>query len=166
MSFVIAAPEVMAAAATDLANIGSSISAASAAAAGPTMGILAAGADEVSVAISALFGSHAQGYQTLSAQLAAYHNQFVRALNAGAGSYASAEAANVQQTLLNAINAGTGFGANTGGNGGDTTIVVNGMLAPSTLGYGGNGGNGVNGGAGGTGGKAGVFGAPGQNGLP
>lgn len=83
MSFVIAAPEVMAAAATDLANIGSSISAASAAAAGPTMGILAAGADEVSVAISALFGSHAQGYQTLSAQLAAYHNQFVRALNAG-----------------------------------------------------------------------------------
>lgn len=57
MSFVIAAPEVMAAAATDLANIGSSISAASAAAAGPTMGILAAGADEVSVAISALFGS-------------------------------------------------------------------------------------------------------------
>lgn len=42
MSFVIAAPEVMAAAATDLANIGSSISAASAAAAGPTMGILAA----------------------------------------------------------------------------------------------------------------------------
>lgn len=70
------------------------------------MGILAA-RDEVSVAISALFGSHAQGYQTLSAQLAAYHNQFVRALNAGAGSYASAEAANVQQTLLNAINAPT-----------------------------------------------------------
>ncbi len=59
------------------------------------------------MAISALFGSHAQGYQTLSAQLAAYHNQFVRALNAGAGSYASAEAANVQQTLLNAINAPT-----------------------------------------------------------
>ncbi|CKR05840.1 PE-PGRS family protein [Mycobacterium tuberculosis] len=63
----------------------------------------------------------------------------------------------------NGGNAGTGFGANTGGNGGDTTIVVNGMLAPSTLGY---GGNGVNGGAGGTGGKAGGFGAPGQNGLP
>lgn len=75
MSFVIAAPEVMAAAATDLANIGSSISAASAAAAGPTMGILAAGADEVSVAISALFGSHAQGYQTLSAQLAPVDRQ-------------------------------------------------------------------------------------------
>ncbi len=65
----------------------------------------------------------------------------------------------------NGGNAGTGFGANTGGNGGDTTIVVNGMLAPSTLGYGGNGGNGVNGGAGGTGGKAGEFGAPGTERL-
>ncbi|NKE29913.1 PE family protein, partial [Mycobacterium tuberculosis] len=72
--------------------IGSQVSAANAAAAMPTTEVVAAGADEVSVAISALFGSHAQGYQTLSAQLAAYHNQFVRALNAGAGSYASAEA--------------------------------------------------------------------------
>ena len=36
MSFVIAAPEFMAAAATDLSNIGSALSAANAAAAGPT----------------------------------------------------------------------------------------------------------------------------------
>ncbi len=161
MSFVIAAPEVMAAAATDLANIGSSISAASAAAAGPTMGILAAGADEVSVAISALFGSHAQGYQTLSAQLAAYHNQFVRALNAGAGSYASAEAANVQQTLLNAINAPTQtlLGRPLIGNGADGGPGQNG--GPGGLLY----GNGGNGGAGdtanpngGNGGSAGLIG--------
>lgn len=160
MSFVIAAPEVMAAAATDLANIGSSISAASAAAAGPTMGILVAGADEVSVAISALFGSHAQGYQTLSAQLAAYHNQFVRALNAGAGSYASAEAANVQQTLLNAINAPTQtlLGRPLIGNGADGGPGQNG--GPGGLLY----GNGGNGGAGdtanpngGNGGSAGLL---------
>lgn len=144
MSFVIAAPEVMAAAATDLANIGSSISAASAAAAGPTMGILAAGADEVSVAISALFGSHAQGYQTLSAQLAAYHNQFVRALNAGAGSYASAEAANVQQTLLNAINAPTQtlLGRPLIGNGADGGPGQNGGPGGLLYGNGGNGGAG------------------------
>ncbi|WP_181912130.1 hypothetical protein, partial [Mycobacterium tuberculosis] len=45
----------------------------------------------------------------------------------------------------------------------DTTIVVNGMLAPSTLGYGGNGGNGVNGGAGGAGGS--LIGAEGLPGL-
>lgn len=169
MSFVIAAPEVMAAAATDLANIGSSISAASAAAAGPTMGILAAGADEVSVAISALFGSHAQGYQTLSAQLAAYHNQFVRALNAGAGSYASAEAANVQQTLLNAINAPTQtlLGRPLIGNGADGGPGQNG--GPGGLLYGngnsgidpGNGGTGVGspGGLGGAGGAGGLGGA-------
>lgn len=173
MSFVIAAPEVMAAAATDLANIGSSISAASAAAAGPTMGILAAGADEVSVAISALFGSHAQGYQTLSAQLAAYHNQFVRALNAGAGSYASAEAANVQQTLLNAINAPTqtllgrpliGNGG-AGGAGGPNAPGGAGGNGGWLLGNGGIGGPGgassipgMSGGAGGTGGAAGLLG--------
>lgn len=170
MSFVIAAPEVMAAAATDLANIGSSISAASAAAAGPTMGILAAGADEVSVAISALFGSHAQGYQTLSAQLAAYHNQFVRALNAGAGSYASAEAANVQQTLLNAINAPTQtlLGRPLIGNGADGGPGQNGGPGGLLYGNGGNGGAGdtanPNGGTGGVGADGGRGGDSGRGG--
>ncbi|WP_016720276.1 PE domain-containing protein, partial [Mycobacterium tuberculosis] len=46
MSFVVAAPEVVVAAASDLAGIGSAIGAANAAAAVPTMGVLAAGADE------------------------------------------------------------------------------------------------------------------------
>ncbi|PHO36480.1 hypothetical protein B6F15_00885, partial [Mycobacterium tuberculosis variant bovis] len=58
MSFVIAAPEVIAAAATDLASLGSSISAANAAAAANTTALMAAGADEVSTAIAALFGAH------------------------------------------------------------------------------------------------------------
>ncbi len=44
MSFVVAAPEVVVAAASDLAGIGSAIGAANAAAAVPTMGVLAAGA--------------------------------------------------------------------------------------------------------------------------
>ncbi|WP_152021741.1 PE family protein, partial [Mycobacterium tuberculosis] len=60
MSFVIAAPEVIAAAATDLASLGSSISAANAAAAANTTALMAAGADEVSTAIAALFGAHGQ----------------------------------------------------------------------------------------------------------
>ncbi|GAB7146115.1 hypothetical protein LRC484719_47240 [Mycobacterium riyadhense] len=60
MSFVIATPESVAAAATDLASIGSSLSAATQAAAAPTMGIVSAGADEVSVAIAALFGACAE----------------------------------------------------------------------------------------------------------
>ncbi|WP_284674930.1 PE domain-containing protein, partial [Mycobacterium tuberculosis] len=46
MSFVIAAPEVIAAAATDLASLESSIAAANAAAAANTTALLAAGADE------------------------------------------------------------------------------------------------------------------------
>jgi PE family len=101
MSFVIAAPEFVAAAATDLANIGSTISSANATALAPTTGLLPAGADEVSAAIVALFGSQAQAYQALSAQAAAFHDQFVEMLTAGAGSYASAEAANVAAFTAN-----------------------------------------------------------------
>ena len=111
MSFVIAAPEIVKTAATDLASIGSAISAANTAAMAPTTKLVAAAADEVSVQIAALFGAHAQNFQTLSAQAAAFHDQFVQALTAGAGSYASAEAANaaqtVQQDVLNVINAPT-----------------------------------------------------------
>ncbi|WP_031743291.1 PE family protein, partial [Mycobacterium tuberculosis] len=55
MSLVIVAPETVAAAALDVARIGSSIGAANAAAAGSTTSVLAAGADEVSAAIATLF---------------------------------------------------------------------------------------------------------------
>ena len=92
MSFVFATPEAMATAATDLANIASTISTANAAAAAPTTQLLAAGADEISAAIAALFGRHALGYQALSAQAATFHTQFVRALTASAATYANAEA--------------------------------------------------------------------------
>jgi hypothetical protein len=57
MSFVMAVPEVLGTAATDLTNIGSALSAANAAAAAPTTGILAAAEDEVSAAIAALFSA-------------------------------------------------------------------------------------------------------------
>ncbi|VBA42982.1 putative PE-PGRS family protein PE_PGRS24 [Mycobacterium innocens] len=62
MSFVTASSELMASAATDLTSIGSSITQANAAATVLTAGALAAGADEVSAAIAALFGVHAQAY--------------------------------------------------------------------------------------------------------
>ena len=81
MSFVIAAPELVTAAATDLANIGSTLNAANAAAATQTTGVLAAAEDEVSAAIAALFSSHGQQFQALSAQASAFHSQFVQALN-------------------------------------------------------------------------------------
>ncbi|AIH66209.1 hypothetical protein IU17_01060, partial [Mycobacterium tuberculosis] len=107
MSNLLVTPELVAAAAADLAGIGSAIGAANAAAGAPTMALLAAGADEVSAAVAAVFSSYAQQYQALSAAAAAFHDQFVRALAAGAGAYAGAEAANVEQQLLNAINAPT-----------------------------------------------------------
>lgn len=100
MSFVIASPEALLAAATDLAAIRSTIRAANAAAAVPTTGALAPAADEVSAGIAALFGAQAQSYQAVSAQAAAFHDRFVQLLNAGGGSYASAEIANAQQNLL------------------------------------------------------------------
>ena len=115
MSYVVTAPEMMAAAAGDLANIGSKLSAANAAAAASTTAVMAAAGDEVSAAIAALFSAHSEGFQALSARAAAFHAQFVQTLTAGARSYVSAEAANVaafmansahtvEQDLLNAIN--------------------------------------------------------------
>ena len=111
MSLVIAAPDVMAAAATDLANIGSTIRAADAAAASPTTGILAAAEDEVSAAIAPLFSSHGTTFQALSAQAALFHEQFVQTLLHSATAFAGTEAANgsslqnLKQDLLGLINA-------------------------------------------------------------
>jgi hypothetical protein len=98
---VIAAPEMIASAASDVANIGSTLNAANAAAVAPTTGILTAAEDEVSAAIAALVSGHGQAYQALAAQAAAFHEQFVQALTAGAGSYVGAEAANVAAFTAN-----------------------------------------------------------------
>jgi hypothetical protein len=109
MQYVIAAPEYVAAAATDLANIGSAINTANSAAQSPTSRVLAAGADEVSVSIAALFDAHAAAYQALSAQAALFHQQFVELMNGGAAQYALTEAANasplqsIQQGVLSQI---------------------------------------------------------------
>ena len=107
MSFVLTAPEFMVDAAGDLANIGSAVTAANGAAALSTTGILGAGADEVSGAIAALFGTYGHEFQSISAQAAVFHDQFVQTLTAGAASYAQTEAANVEQNLLNVVNAPT-----------------------------------------------------------
>lgn len=99
MSWVMVSPELVVAAAADLAGIGSAISSANAAAAVNTTGLLTAGADEVSTAIAALFGAQGQAYQAASAQAAAFYAQFVQALSAGGGAYAAAEAAAVSPLL-------------------------------------------------------------------
>ncbi len=157
MSNLLVTPELVAAAAADLAGIGSAIGAANAAAGAPTMALLAAGADEVSAAVAAVFSSYAQQYQALSAAAAAFHDQFVRALAAGAGAYAGAEAANVEQQLLNAINAPTLalLGRPLIGNGADGAVGTGQAGGAGGLLYG-NGGNGGSGAAGQAGGAAAV----------
>jgi hypothetical protein len=104
MSFLFAAPEELATAASDLAGIGSTLGTANAVASAPTIGVAAAAADQVSAQVAALFSEHGLGYQQISAQIAKFHDQFVQTLSAGASTYAAAEA-NAAQTLTNAVNA-------------------------------------------------------------
>jgi hypothetical protein len=94
MSFVTTQPEMMAGAAGNLQTIGVAMAANNSAAAGPTTGVIPAAADEVSALTATQFATHAELYQTISAQAAAIHQQFVAALSASAGSYAATEAAN------------------------------------------------------------------------
>ena len=101
MSFLIATPEIVSAAATDLAALGSMLSAANAAAATATTGVLPAPLDEVSAAIAAVFGAHGQTYQALGAQALTFQERFVRLLGDGASMYATAEA-NIVQALTSA----------------------------------------------------------------
>lgn len=68
LSFVFAAPEELAAVSANWTSLGSSIQQANAVAAGSTTQILPVAQDEVSAAVSALFGNYGQEFQSLSAQ--------------------------------------------------------------------------------------------------
>lgn len=68
MSYVVAASDLLASTATELARIDAALNTANAAAVLPTTVLQAAGADEVSAAVAALFSSHARAYQALSVQ--------------------------------------------------------------------------------------------------
>ncbi|ETW22878.1 hypothetical protein MGAST_17275, partial [Mycobacterium gastri 'Wayne'] len=170
-----AVPEFLTAAAQDAANIGSSLGAANAAAASSTTAVLAAGGDEVSQAITALFNGYAAQYQSVSAKAAQLHQSFVQTLNAASGAYAGAEAANVtplqtlEQSLLGAINAPaqTLFGRPFIGNGADgTSTSPNGGAGGILYGNGGNGFSQTTAGQpGGAGGSTGLIGNGGSGGA-
>ncbi|WP_261877534.1 PE family protein, partial [Mycobacterium marinum] len=173
MSFLVTAPEILAAAATDLDGIGAAIGAANAAAAAPTTAVLAAGADEISAAMASLFTAHAQAYQGLSVQVGAFHTQFVQALTGAGGAYAAAEAANVSplqaaaQDMLTAIRAPAQalLGRPLIGNGADGAPGQAGGDGGLLYGNGGNGGTSTTAGvAGGAGGSAGLIGNGGAGG--
>ncbi|UDM34574.1 PE family protein [Mycobacterium ulcerans] len=175
MSYVIATPDMLAAAASDLTNIGSALGAANSAALARTTGLLAAAEDEVSTAIASLFSASAREYQIVSTQAAHLHAEFVHSLTRAGAGYAAADAVNasplqtLQQNVLAAINAPSqaltarplfGDGADgapgTGQNGGDGGWLI---------GNGGNGGSGAPGGNGGAGGSAGLWGRGGNGGA-
>jgi hypothetical protein len=94
MAYVSTAPAAIAAAASQLEGIGSSFSAESAAAAGPTTAIAPAGADEVSALQAGVFSTYGQLYQTVSAEAEAIHQQFVNTLQSSSSSYQDTESAN------------------------------------------------------------------------
>lgn len=92
MAYVIADPEIITAAATDLATIASNVNAAHITATAPTVAVIPAAADEVSAAIASVFANHAQAFQGLAGQAAAFNDQFVQALKSGGAAYAATEA--------------------------------------------------------------------------
>lgn len=103
----------MDAAAFDLSAIESSIDAARAAAAPPTLRLAPAAADEVSAGIAQLFSQHADEYQKIAERAAAYHGQFVQQLTASASAYSSVEAASAAllgPSTASAAPAATGIG--------------------------------------------------------
>ncbi len=167
MSFVAVTPEALASAGADLENIGSALSAAHVAAAGPTTAVLAAGADEVSAALAALFSGHGQLVQAASAEAAVVHQQFVQTMSASGAMFAATEAANANplQGVLDAINApiqaATGRPLIGNGVNGAVGTGQNGTDGGWLIGNGGAGGttNSVTspGGAGGAGGAGGMF---------
>jgi hypothetical protein len=103
MTFVTIQPQ-MAAAAADVAGIGSAIDGATAAAVGRTTGVVAAGVDEVSAATATLFNAYAQEFQTVLKQGTAFQDEFAQALSAAWNAYSQAEAANAA-AILSALNA-------------------------------------------------------------
>ena len=109
MPYVIAAPEIMTSAAADLAGLGSTLSAAHAAAATPTTGIVVAAEDVVSAAIAAVFSAHGQGFQALGAQ-AAVRAQFVQLLQSGGSADAAAESAANSDLLTTLVDLARSFG--------------------------------------------------------
>ncbi|WP_068177529.1 PE family protein [Mycobacterium sp. UM_CSW] len=135
MSFLSVVPDIVSAAAGDLEGIGLVLDSASAVAAGPTTVIAPAAQDELSIAIAGLFGDVGQEFQALSAESRAFYDRFVGALTTTAGMYVGTEAANAQQTLLNAVNGpiealstGGGLGALTGALESSGTGLLSGLV--------------------------------------
>ena len=146
-----AAPEALASASAGLSGVGEAIKEATSVAAPSTTSIVPAAADEVSAAITRLFGTYGQQFQALSAQTAAFHARFVQLLSSGGAAYAAAEAANADP--LGGAGGSGGKAIGTGGIGGSGGASwANGLIGGGNGGAGGLSGFYSNGG--GSGGSA------------
>jgi hypothetical protein len=132
MTFVTTQPQMLAAAAADVAGVGSAINTATVAAAGRTTSVVAAAADEVSAATAALFNAYAQECQAVFRQATAFHDEFAQGLWAAWSAYTEAEAANAAaasgalQALIAPVQAGARMAAAT-----DVTFAIGGSGNPT-----------------------------------
>lgn len=100
MSYVMAEPQMMAAAASDVAAISSTVSAAHMAAAAPTVSLIPAAADQVSTGIAQFFSGVAQDFHALVGQAATFGQHFAQQLHLSAGAYTAAEAVSAASLSL------------------------------------------------------------------
>lgn len=100
MSFVVAAPQQVAAAALDLAGIRSVLAEATSAVAAHTSAVVPAAADEVSAAIATVFADFGAEFQAVNVRVHVFHAEFVSMLNAAAEAYLSTEIANAESASL------------------------------------------------------------------
>ncbi|OBB64653.1 MULTISPECIES: PE family protein [unclassified Mycobacterium] len=94
MSFLMAQPEILDAAAGELHSINEAVREGNLAVAVPTTEVVPAAADVVSILTAAQFSWHAQLFQAISAQAAAVRDQLATTLGVSAGSYAATETVN------------------------------------------------------------------------
>lgn len=78
MSLTTINPDLLAAAAADIAGVGSSVQAGNALAAPRITGVLAAAADEVSAAVAAILSGYGRDYQELAGQAGEFHRRSSR----------------------------------------------------------------------------------------
>jgi hypothetical protein len=97
--FVSADPAAMSAAAAGLQGIGSTVTAGNAAAAAPTMGVLAPSLDETGALMAASFATHGGVYQAAAGIAGVWHEMMVAMLGTNAASYVATEAANAVASL-------------------------------------------------------------------
>jgi hypothetical protein len=106
MTYVIADPDAIGAAADELQGLGAALEATNTAAAAPTTGVLPPATDSVSVRTAAFLDAQAAQYQALSAQAELFHNQFVQTLLTAQNAYSETEVSNaaaMQSTSANQI---------------------------------------------------------------